>query len=51
MKLREEKAKIAVLEAESTFIMGKQKAEQQVKMLQIPGEVVRAKARAKVYED
>ena len=51
LKLLEEKAKIAELEAEATFIMEKQKAEQQAKMLQIQGEVARAKARARVYED
>ena len=51
MKLLEEKAKIAELKAEATFVMEKQKAEQQAKMLQIQGEVARAKARARVYED
>ena len=51
MKLLEEKAKIAELKAEATFAMEKQKAEQQAKMLQIQGEVARAKARARVYED
>ena len=51
LKLLEEKAKIAELEAEATFMMEKQKAEQQAKMLQIQGEVARAKARARVYED
>ena len=50
-KLLEEKAKIVELEAEATFMMEKQKAEQQGKMLQIQGEVARAKARARVYED
>ena len=50
MKLLEEKAKIAELEAEATFMMEKQKAEQQAKMLQIQGEVARAKARTRVYE-
>ena len=39
------------LEAEATFMMEKQKAEQQAKMLQIEGEVARAKARTRVYED
>ena len=42
LKLLEEKAKLAELEAEATFIMEKQKAEQQAKMLQIQGEVARA---------
>ena len=51
LKLLEEKAKIAELKAEATFVMEKQKAEQQAKMLQIQGEVARAKARARVYED
>ena len=51
MNLLEEKAKIVELEAETTFMMEKQKAEQQAKMLQIQGEVARAKARARVYED
>ena len=32
-------------------MMEKQKAEQQGKMLHIQGEVARAKARARVYED
>ena len=49
--LLEEKAKIAELEAEVTFMMEKQKTEQQAKMLQIQGEVAKAKARARVYED
>ena len=51
MKLLEEKAKIEELEDEATFIMEKQKAEQQAKILQIQGEVARAEARARVYED
>ena len=51
MKLLEEKAKIAELEAEATLMMEKQKAQQQAKMLQIQGEIARAKARARVYED
>ena len=51
MKLLEEKAKIAELEAEATFMMEKQKAEQQAKMFQIKGQVARAKARARVYKD
>ena len=51
LKLLEEKAKIAELEAEATFIIVKQKAEQQAKMLQIQEEVARAKARDRVYKD
>ena len=51
MKLLEEKAKIAELEAEASFLIEKQKAEQQAKILQIEGEVTRAKARGRVYED
>ena len=51
MELLEEKVKISELKAEATFMMEKQKAEQQAKMLQIQGEVARAKARARVYED
>ena len=51
MKLLEEKAKIAELEAEATLMMEKQKAQQQAKMLQIQGEIARAKARARVYDD
>ena len=47
MNLLEEKAKIVELEAETTFMMEKQKAEQQAKMLQIQREVARAKARAR----
>ena len=39
------------LEAKATFMMEKQKVEQRAKMLQIQGEVARAKARARVYED
>ena len=50
LKLLEEKAKVAELEAEATFLLEKQKAENQVKILQIQGEVARAKARARVYE-
>ena len=37
------------LEAEATFLLEKQKAENQAKILQIQGNIVRAKAR--VYED
>ena len=51
LKLLEEKAKIDELETEATFLSEKQKAENQAKMLQIQGEVARAKARARVYED
>ena len=51
MKLLKEKIKIAELEAEATFMMEKQKVEQQAKMLQIQGEVVRAKSKARVCED
>ena len=51
LKLLEEKAKVAELEAEATFLLEKQKAENQAKILQIQGEVARAKARARVYED
>ena len=47
----EEKAKIVELEADATFMMEKQKAEQQAKMFHIQGEVARSKARARVYED
>ena len=46
-----ENAKIAELETEATFLLEKQKAENQAKMLQIQGEVVRAKSRARVHED
>ena len=46
-----EKAKIAELEAEATFLLKKQKAENQAKVLQIQGEVATAKARARAYED
>ena len=51
LKLLEEKATIAELEAEATLMMEKQRAEQQAKMLQIQGEVARAKVMARVYED
>ena len=51
MKLLEEKTKIVELEAEATFMMEKQKVEQRAKMLQIQGEVARAKARTRVHED
>ena len=51
MKLLEEKTKIVELEAKATFMMEKQKVEQRAKMLQIQGEVARAKARTRVYED
>ena len=48
MKLLEEKAKIAELEAEATFLTEKQKAKQQAKMLQIQGEVAKANPHEKV---
>ena len=51
LNLLQEKAKIAELEAEATFLLEKQKAENQTKILQIQGEVARAKAKARVYED
>ena len=51
MELLEEKVKISELKAEATFMMEKQKAEQQAKMLQIQGEVTRAQARARMYKD
>ena len=51
MRLLEEKAKTAELEPEVTFMMEKQKAEQQAKMLQFQGEVARAKARARECKD
>ena len=51
MKLLDEKAKRAVLEAAATFMMEKQKAEQQANMLQIQGEVARVKASTRVNED
>ena len=49
MKLLEERARIAELEAEATLMMEQQKAETQAKMFQLQREVVRAKARAQVY--
>ena len=49
MKLLEEKARIAELEAEATLLMEQQKGETQAKMFQLQREVVRAKARAQVY--
>ena len=51
LNLSEEKAKVAELEAEATLLLEKQKAENQEKILQIQGEVARAKARARAYED
>ena len=48
LKLLEEKAKIAELEAEATFLTEKQKAKQQAKMLQIQGEVAKANPHEKV---
>ena len=51
LKLLEDKAKIAELKAEATFIMEKQKGEQQAKILHIQEEVARAKARDRVCED
>ena len=51
LKLLKEKAKMAELEAEPTFLLEKQKTENQAKMLQIQGEVSRANAMAGVYED
>ena len=49
LKLLEEKARIAELEADATLMMEQQKAETQAKMFQLQREVVRAKARAQVY--
>ena len=49
LKLLEERARIAELEAEATLMMEQQKAETQAKMFQLQREVVRAKARAQVY--
>ena len=46
MKLLEEKARIAELEAQIKLMIGQQKAETQAKMFQLQREVVRAKARA-----
>lgn len=40
-----------MLEADAIFMLEKQKAENQVKMLQIQGEFVRFKRRTRVYED
>ena len=51
LKLIEEKTKIAELEAEAKFLLEKANAESQAKMLQIQGEVARAKARSRLYED
>ena len=48
LKLLEERARIAELEAEATLMMEQQKAETQAKMFQLQREVVRAKARAQV---
>ena len=50
MKLLEEKAKIAELEAEATLLIEQQKAETHDKMLELQREVARAKARTQVYE-
>ena len=49
MKLLEEKARTAELEADATLMMEQQKAETQAKLFQLQREVVRAKARAQVY--
>ena len=49
LKLLEENAEVAELEVEATFLLQKQKAENQSKILQIQGEVARAKVRARVY--
>ena len=51
LMLLEEKARIPDLEVGATFLLEKQKAENQAKMLQIHKEVARAKARISVYED
>ena len=51
LMLLEEKARIPDLEVEATFLLEKQKAENQAKMLQIHKEVAGAKARIRVYED
>ena len=49
LKLLEEKARIAELEADATLMMEQQKAETQAKIFQLQREVVRANARAQVY--
>ena len=46
-----EKTEIAELEAKATFILEKQNAEKQSKMLEIQGEFTGAKSRARVYEN
>ena len=51
LKFLEEKSKIAELDVEATFMLEKQKAENQAKMLQMQEEVARTKSRATVYED
>ena len=51
LKMLKEKVRIAKLEAEGTFLLEKQKTENQAKMLQLEGEVVRAKTRTRGYED
>ena len=50
LNLSEEKAKVAELEAEATLLLEKQKAENQEKILQIQGEVARAKARLELMK-
>ena len=49
LKLLEEKARIAELEAEETLMIKQQKAETQAKIFQLQRKVVRAKTRAQVY--
>ena len=49
MKLLEEKARIAELEADATLTTEQQKAETQAKIFQLQREVVRAKTRAQAY--
>ena len=49
LKLLEEDARIAELEANATLMMEQQKDGTQAKMFQLQREVVRAKARAQVY--
>lgn len=45
------KARIYVLETDASFMFESHRTESKAKMLQIQGEVARAKARASVYGD
>lgn len=51
LKILKEKSKTAELKSEPTFMLEKQKDKNQFRMQQIQGEITRAEARTRMYED